>query len=137
MALLTTSKVFSQTIILGSNKDTATANICFTLNQSKFLEKSYYKWKECDTLRKVCEQQRNYCDSALQSEKKANTDFSMVIKNNENAFKIYDYAITGWSNKYKASQKEVRKQKVYKWIAIGTTALATTYLGYYVISHPK
>lgn len=130
-----TSKVFSQTIILGNNKDTATANICFTLNQAKFLEKSYFKFKECDTLRNVCEKQRSYCDSALQSEKKANADLSMVIKNNKDAFKIYEYAITGWSNKYKASQNEVRKQKVYKWIAISTTALATGYLGYYIITH--
>lgn len=137
MVLLMISAGFSQTITLSNPKDTSSANVCFTLGQSKFLLKSYYKFQECDTLRDICEQQRNYCDSALQSERKRNEDFSMVIKNNNDAFKIYEYAITGWSNKYKASQKEVRRQKVYKWIAIGTTALATTYLGYYVISHPK
>lgn len=111
--------------------------ICFSVNQSKFLLKTYYKLKTCDTLRDICEEQRSYCDSALQSEKKISYDFSMVIKNNNDAFEIYEYAITGWSNKLKASEKEVRRQKVYKCIAIVTTALATTYLGYYVISHPK
>lgn len=125
-----TSKGFSQTIILGSKKDTSTANVCFTLDQSKFLLKSYYKLQECDTLRTICEEQRSYCDSALEAEKKVSANFSMVIKNNKDAFKIYDYAIVGYNNKLKDARRQTRKQIVYKWVAIAVGGAATGAMTY-------
>jgi hypothetical protein len=104
--------------------------ICFSVNQSKFLLKTYYKLQTCDTLRNICEVQLDYCDSALQAEKKVSANFSMVIKNNKDAFKIYDYAIVGYNNKLKDARRQTRKQIVYKWVAIAVGGAATGAMTY-------
>jgi hypothetical protein len=119
--------------MLNEKKDTT---ICFTLTQGKYLLKQTYKVKECDTLRKICEEQRLECDSINKGNELIIKDYKGIMENQNGLLKLKQYEVDKLKVDLKLANKEVRKQKVYKWIAIGTTALATSYLGYYIVTHP-
>jgi hypothetical protein len=121
------SIAFSQVTVLDSKGDTT---ICFTIPQAKFLLKEHYKIQECDTLKSICEKQLSICDTALEWGRQISKNQMLVIKNKDEQIKLEEYQITKLKESLKGSQKEIRKQKFYKWSAIIVGGVATGYLGY-------
>ena len=129
--LLMSLSAFSQKVVL-NNGDTT---VCFTIKQSKFLLKQVYQLEECDTLRKICEIQRAIGDSINLGNRSIIADYKTMMQNDSSIIGLKQYQIDKLTESLKASQKEIRKQKVYKWVAVGTTGLVSAYLGYYVLTH--
>jgi hypothetical protein len=133
MVLLTNSTMYSQTAVLNEKGDTT---ICFTLPQSKFLLKTQYKLKECDTLNKICELQLSLSDSIIRSDKVIQNNQSLMLRNKDEQIGLYKHEISSLRLQLSDSQRATRRQKVYKWLAIGGGATLSGFLGYKYITHP-
>jgi len=124
---------YSQKLVLDDRGDTL---VCFSVPKSKFLLKQVYKVAECDTLLKICERQKTLCDTITQRNARIIFNCFGVNDANERIIKVKDYEITRIGDQLKDTQKQVRRQKVYKWFFICTTGLVSGYLGYYTLKHP-
>jgi hypothetical protein len=117
---------FSQTLVL-NKKDTT---ICFSINQAKYLLKEQYKLQECQALLNICETQKTLLDSVIANQRLNANNLKSVIFNQKTLISYKDLEITSCNDKIAYEQKKVRKQKVYKWLAIGGGCLLSGYLGY-------
>jgi hypothetical protein len=124
--LLTSSKLFSQTLVL-NKKDTT---ICFNLNQGRYLLKQVYRVKECDTLYAICEAQKLKKDSIIKEQQANVNDLKKVILNQNTLIGINVNLISSLEQKIFDSQSDTRKQKVYKWLAITGGAVLSTFVTY-------
>ena len=124
--MLTSSKLFSQTLVL-NKKDTT---ICFNLNQGRYLLKQVYRVKECDTLYAICEAQKLKKDSIIKEQQANVNDLKKVILNQNTLIGINVNLISSLEQKIFDSQSDTRKQKVYKWLAITGGAVLSTFVTY-------
>jgi hypothetical protein len=124
--LLTTLSAFSQTLIL-NKKDTS---ICFSINQAKYLLKEQYKVKECQTILTICEKQNALSDSIINNFRANNNSLKSVIFNQKSIIGLQDTEIDDLNDKISDEQRQVRKQKAYKWVSIGCGILASGFIGY-------
>jgi hypothetical protein len=124
--LLTSSKLFSQTLVL-NKKDTT---ICFNLNQGRYLLKQVYRVKECDTLYAICEAQKLKKDSIIKEQQANVNDLKKVILNQNTLIGINVNLISSLEQKISDSQKDTRKQKLYKWLAIAGGSILSGFITY-------
>lgn len=133
LVILSTSLMtFSQQIILNDKGDTL---ICFSVNESKFLLKEYYRAKELDEVLKICETEKQISDTIIVRSLVIISDLKQVNANNQQIIKAKDYELEQANISIGIANKNVRKQKVYKWIAIGVGTTITGFSGYYILTH--
>ena len=121
-----TLQAFSQRAVL-NNGDT---NICFTVTQSKFLLKEHYRAIEMQKLDSICELKSSFKDSIIRADAKIISDFSMIVKNKDEAIGLKQYEVDKLNTQLKVEQKRVRIQKVYKWDAIVIGTATTSFMTY-------
>ena len=109
--------------------------VCFTVAQSKYLLKQVYRVAEYDTLLKVCEKQKSLCDTINAKNERIIYNCYSVNDRNDKMLKVKDYQIDKLTESLKASNKEIRKQKVYKWIAKGSAITIAGCFGCYALLH--
>ena len=124
---LMTSAAFSQTMVLNERGDTLP---CFTLPQAKFLLKEHYAKNMYKSLDSICEIQRVLGDSLVASKNRALEMQGLIMVNQKGIISIRDHQIVNLNIQVATEQKNVRIQKVYKWIAIGAGGALSGYLGY-------
>ena len=104
--------------------------ICFSIEKGKYLLKQVYRVKECDTLYSICETQKVLSDSMI-LEQKSNIEYYKKIVANKNVLlSSKDAEIDMLEAKVKTEQKNVRKEKVYKWLTVGVSACVTGLMAY-------
>lgn len=121
-------KAFSQKAIL-SDKDTI---ICFTIPQSKYLLKKYYQAEELLILDSICEAQLSSFKAISNSNERIIKNQSLVLKNKDEEVRLKELEIGGLNELISDKDKEINKQKTYKWIAIVSGLLFSSYL---IIAH--
>lgn len=130
MVLLRSINVFSQTLVLNENSDTT---ICFSINQGKYLLKQVYKLKECDTLYSICNQQLLLSDSVIANQKINIDSYKKIVSNQYILISSKDAEIDMLDEKIKEEKKNVRKQKVYRWLTFGVSVCVTTLMAYLLV----
>lgn len=125
-------KGYSQSIMLNERGDTL---VCFSVSQSKFLLKQCYRTEELDTLLSLCEKQNAELDSINKRNSVIMLNYKEIADNNTKIIGIKDYQIEKLNESLSQTNKDVRKQKVYKWIAIGVGTIIAGYSSYYIITH--
>jgi len=128
MTLLMSIKAFSQKATL-SEKDTV---ICFTIPQSKYLLKKYYQSEELLILDSICEAQLRGFKAISTSNERIITNQSLVLKNKDEEVRLRELEIGGLNELINDKEKEINKQKTYKWIAIASGLFFSSYL---IIAH--
>lgn len=124
---------FSQKTVL-INKDTL---IGYTLKQNDFIFKSIkqlglYKLsdslakQEITNLKKIVFNQT----TQLKNDSLNEIDFRKTIKNEEEKFSLKEMEAKQLQNSLNQANKDINKQKVYKWVAIIAGGAISGYLGY-------
>lgn len=129
--LLVNLTAFSQVIVLSNNNDTT---ICFELAKSRFLLKSYYKAAETAKLYEICQEQKAFKDSILVQKKIIIDDYSRIMKNQKEMISLKDKEIVLLNIALLNEKRATRRQKLYKWIAIGAGGALSGYLGFKYIT---
>lgn len=119
--------MFSQTLILNERGDTT---ICFTIGQSKYLLGEHYKLQECQALLNVCESQLILTDSVTKNQQLNIGGYKNVISNQSILLSSQATEIKTLEGNVEQEQKNVRTQKVYKWITAGCGVAVTILMGY-------
>jgi hypothetical protein len=119
--------VFSQTLILNEKGDTT---ICFTIGQGKYLLGEHYKLQECQALLNVCESQLILTDSVTKNQQLNIGGYKNVISNQSILLSSQATEIKTLEGNVEQEQKNVRTQKVYKWITAGCGVAVTILMGY-------
>lgn len=122
-------KLFSQSTELNSKGDTV---ICLTVPQTKFLLKQNYKAEEYKSLYFISEKQKAFQDSIIANDKKIQENYLKVISNKEKEIEFKEYENEKLNLTIKNQGKELRKQKVFKWLSVSSTGLIAGAFGYYV-----
>lgn len=113
---------FSQSIILNNSGDTLS---CFPLPQSRFLLKNVFKVEELNKLLNVSQAlNENYRKDLIKADSVIyRKDEIIVIRNR--VIDLKNQEITGLGFALASARQEIRRQKVYKWIAIISGAVVT------------
>lgn len=135
--------IFSQTIVFSRDGKTfalplpptslllkTDTLVGFTLPQAKFLLKQTFQLKECDTLRKICLAESQLKDSILIHQTLNLKDCKQINENQKNIIWMQDNQIENLKAEAVALNKAVRRQKVYKWVAILAGGAISAYTGY-------
>ena len=115
--------------------DKGDTTICFTVSQSKYLLKEHYELKKCDTLKSICEQQKSLCDSVVADKNKIINAKNFMLDNQNTMLKLKQYEVDKLTGQLDIAKTEVKKQKTYKWIAIGSGIAVSIFSGYYILTH--
>lgn len=132
LSLLISSMMYSQVLVLNENKDTT---VCFTINQSKFLLNQNYRFRECDTLRIICEKQNSYKDSVISYFKLKILGYEKIESNNLQKFSLKDIEIKSLNTQIKSLNKSLRTQKFLKIASIIGFGGLSGYLGFNLLVH--
>jgi hypothetical protein len=135
--LLVSSQLFSQTITLDSKKDTS---ICFSIGQGRFLlaqtiavkeltEKTSLYEKVVANQKKEIEKQR----AIIVRDSTDKKELLLLNKKSEEQTDLEKGKYEKEAKKSKELEKEVVKQKVYKWITIGISAVIVAYETYILV----
>lgn len=127
LLFLTSLKTCSQTITVNNKNDTA---LCFSLSQAKFLLKQHYRVAELTSLDSVCHARLVVKDSISLSQKRIIAKHEKIIKNQLEIITLKDYELQKTEQALVAEQKKVRRQKVYKWVAVIAGGATTSFMGY-------
>ena len=126
LILLTSTKSFSQKTIL-DNSDTL---ICFSVPQSKFMLKEYYRAISNDSLLKVSERQIISYKKIIEADKlifdkydEEVANYMLIINNQQVQMQDLSYQI-------REHKKTIKKEKLKKQLAIGCGVLATGIMTY-------
>lgn len=125
--------ICSQTLELNEKGDTI---IVFSVSQGKYLLKEHYRLKECKTLDSICELQRAYSDSIATYQTKNATDYKKVIENDKEIVFVKDNQIQGLKADLVTANKQLKLQKVYKWVAIIGGGAVSGFLGFKYVTKP-
>ncbi len=127
MILLVISNLYSQQIIL--NNETKDTSICFTIPQSKFLLKTYYKLNECDTLMAITQSELNNANKINDLNTKVIANDRLVFAEKDEMIADKNTTIDLMCEEHKKQQKRIFWQKVYKSIFfVSTIAISTIYV---------
>ncbi|OQA33118.1 MAG: hypothetical protein BWY54_01001 [Candidatus Dependentiae bacterium ADurb.Bin331] len=107
--------VFSQQTVFTKTGDTL---IAFTLEQSKFLLKKVYEVNELKELDSLNRLQLDYCDSVFVSNEQVILDQENIVLNQKEIIELKDYQISKLNEQLEIERKNVRRQKLFKWVAI-------------------
>lgn len=131
------SQLFSQTITLDSKKDTS---ICFSIGQGRFLlaqtiavkeltEKTSLYEKVVANQKKEIEKQR----AIIVRDSTDKKELLLLNKKSEEQTDLEKGKYEKEAKKSKELEKEVVRQKVYKWITIGISAVVVAYETYILV----
>lgn len=121
------SKIFSQVAELNKNGDTT---ICFSVTQAKFLAKEHYRADAYFKSDSICKAQSNEKDLTITMYKKIETKLQTAISNQVTLLKLKQGEIDLLNESVKSKDKEVKRQKLYKYTSILGGALLSGYLGF-------
>jgi len=113
--------------MLNDKKDTI---ICFSITQAKYLEKQVYKVRELDTLYSICNSQIANKKAIQDSLKKNILDYQRIIANDNQKFYLKENEVNSLKATVSGLNRQLRGQKVAKWLAIGIGGALSGYLGY-------
>ena len=95
------------------------------MSQARFLLYQNYRLKECDTLFKIEHQINKNYTKIIKEDSFAINELKLVQKNNTEIIDSKGMEINILNAQIRQDNKEIKKQKVYKWLAIiGGTALS-------------
>lgn len=101
-------------------KDTC---IVYSVKQSKFLEKQYYRAIALDTLNSTCQKQLVDLKTLIENNKTVHNNDLLIIKNQQEITELYKFDNEQLTKQVKQANKEIKKQKVIKWtfgaVAVG------------------
>ena len=123
---------YSQKIVLDSNGDTT---ICFSVSQGKYLLKKVAELEKCDTLKTVCETQLKEHKKYIKDKEKIIRNIVNISDNQNTMLKLKEGQIDSIKLDLEKAKKDVRKQKVQKWIAIGGGIVVSLFSGAYILTH--
>lgn len=103
--------------------------------RAKFLLKKYHEVEKYKELNDACELQVKEYRQLSEFQEGIIQKQSKLIKNDSIMFVAKDYQLDQLKLQLGESQKETRKQKTYKWVAIGGGVIVTGLFGYYVATH--
>lgn len=135
--LLASSQLFSQIIILDSKKDTS---ISFSIGQGRFLlaqtiavkeltEKTSLYEKVVASQKKEIEKQR----AIIVRDSTDKKDLLLLNKKSEEQTDLQKGKYEKEAKKSKELERDVVRQKVYKWIAIGISVVVVAYETYILV----
>lgn len=122
----------SQSIKIDSNGDTI---ICFNLNESKFLMKTINSAHYFRIQDSLCEAQNSLKDSVITHDKIIQNGFSMLVKNKDEIISLEQYKVTKLTEQSKKDTRAIRRQKLYKWVAISAGSILSGYLALRTVFH--
>jgi hypothetical protein len=123
--------IFSQSTVLNDKGDTT---ICFSLPQAKFLLKQHYQVQMIDSLNSICETQLDLCDSINLSSLQAYEKYENLLLNKDEVINVKDYEINTLKTVVNNQKKEIKKQKIFKWLGIGGGTLLSGFFAYKYIT---
>jgi hypothetical protein len=94
--------------------------------------KQNYKAEEYKSLYFISEKQKAFQDSIIANDKKIQENYLKVISNKEKEIEFKEYENEKLNLTIKNQGKELRKQKVFKWLSVSSTGLIAGAFGYYV-----
>jgi len=129
--LLLSSTVFSQVLTLNSKGDTT---ICFTIAQGKFLAREHARANQYAELDSICRSISAKKDLQIKMFEKIDQKSQIVINNQNSIIKFKDEELKNAQIAIKNANREAKKQKKHKVLALVAGALISGYLGFIHIS---
>jgi len=120
------SKIFSQVAELNKNGDTA---ICFSVTQAKFLAKEHYRADAYFKSDSICKAQSAEKDLIINMYKKMETKLQTTISNQVTLLKLKQGELDLVQSNLDLANKDIKKQKFYKYVSIISGAILSGYLG--------
>lgn len=142
--LLVNTTAFSQSTISDSSKTAfkpktividGDTSVAFSVGQTKFLLKKYHESEECDTLKSICEQKKSLCDSINESNEKIIEAHEAIEENSQTFLNLMSDKLAVVESELAETKKEVRKEKVKKWVVFAALATETFFFVKHILSH--
>lgn len=137
MLVLIPCTLFSQKLVSVNGEQL----IGYTHSQNDYIFKSIKQLKLFRTSDSICNSQMNNLNLVIKlkneriaSDSLDKADLKKMNKNSEEKFLLAEKVNRELNLKVSALNKDLNSQKVYKWLAIGFGAAATSYLGYKYIT---
>jgi len=125
------SKIFSQVAELNKNGDTT---ICFSVTQAKFLAKEHYRADTYFKSDSICKAQSAEKDLIISMYKKIEDKLQTTISNQTTLIRIKQNEIHLLTESLNFRDKQLKKQKFYKYVSIISGAVLSGYLGFKYIT---
>ena len=125
--LLLSSTAFSQVLTLNSKGDTT---ICFTIAQGKFLAREHARANQFAELDSICRSISAKKDLQIKMFEKIDQKSQIVINNQNSIIKFKDEELKNAQISIKNANREAKKQKKHKVLALIGGALISGYLGF-------
>lgn len=132
MVLLMTSKIYSQKAIIEKPGDTL---ICFSVPQSKFLLKEYYRLQMIDSLLYVCEEQKLVYDANLKTCNRLSFKYEKQFENCSQYQKIQEHEIIRLNKLVDEQEKTIIREKRNQKILLVCSGLLTGFFGYLALTN--
>lgn len=100
--------------------------ICFSLPQSRIILGKITKLSETQELLKISEETVKALERLNKQHESTIKYFTRINDNNESVIANKDKQITLFKAQSEVDKKEIKRQKLYKWIAIGGSIITTT-----------
>ena len=121
------SKIFSQVAELNKNGDTT---ICFSVTQAKFLAKEHYRADTYFKSDSICKTQSTEKDLIISMYKKIEGKLQNTISNQITLLKLKQSEIDVLQETVNVRDKQIKRQKFYKYVSIISGAVLSGYLGF-------
>ena len=125
------SKIFSQVAELNKNGDTT---ICFSVTQAKFLAKEHYRADTYFKSDSICKAQSAEKDLIINMYKKMEIKLQTTISNQVTLIKLKQGELDLLQETLNVRDKQLKRQKFYKYVSIISGAVITNYLGFKYIT---
>jgi hypothetical protein len=127
----TLRRLFARNGVDSAHKDTF---IYISPAQSKFLIKVYYHNGELTELLQTEQARSANLECMLENDSLAFTDYKRMIVNQAEQVSLKDIQITGLQDKVKEKDRQLKRQKVFKWIGAAAGLFCIGYLNFLRIS---
>lgn len=125
--MLSSASVFSQTdslkkypLMMVIDKDTV---IVYSLDQAKELTLRNEQRKECLEVSEICEQQLIELDTIRKAQQDKIENLDLIIENKDTIIDKTNDNLTICEKEKAIKDKEIRKQKIGKWVAIASAGV--------------
>lgn len=125
------SKIFSQVAELNKNGDTT---ICFSVSQAKFLAKEHYRADAYFKSDSICKAQSTEKDLTISMYKKIENKLQTTISNQVTLLKLKQGELDLTQETINTKDKQLKRQKFYKYVSIISGAVLSGYLGFKYIT---